>query len=268
MTPSNPPQFDAPTKAINQQQLLDSNEPNPWQIENAAGQSPFLLTCDHAGTRIPRRLGLLGLSNEELHRHIGWDIGAAEVSRRLSTALDATLILQPYSRLVIDCNRPLSSPDSIATISERTVIPGNADIHPIDAALRAHEIFQPYHACIESELERREREARPTILIAMHSFTPVYLGQARPWHIGVLYNRDRRLAHALRDALQAEPGIVVGDNEPYDVSDETDYAIPVYGERRGLLHVEVEIRQDLIMDATGQQDWALRLARLLPPLSE
>lgn len=246
--------------------LLEPDEPSAVGIERATGGSAFLLLCDHAGQRIPRRLGTLGLPAEELERHIAWDIGAAAVGSRLSAALDATLIRQTYSRLVIDCNRPLHSPQSIVRTSERTEVPGNQHVPADDVAQRRREIFEPYHACIREHLDARRLRGQPTLLVSLHSFTPVFLGDPRPWHAGVLYHRDDRLAKALGAALRAEPGLVVGDNEPYAVSDETDYAIPEYGERGGLPHVELEIRQDLIEHASGQEEWALRLARLLPPL--
>jgi predicted N-formylglutamate amidohydrolase len=248
--------------------LLAHDEPRSFQVENASGRSTYFLICDHAGTRIPRQLGSLGLPAEELQRHIGWDIGAAAVALKLADALDATLILQPYSRLVVDCNRPLHSPESIVSISDGTSIPGNHEISPTDASLRQLEIFTPYHARIRDELDARQCRKQPTVLIAMHSFTPIYRGHQRPWHVGVLYNRDARLAHALGAALRAETGLIVGDNEPYTVSDDTDYSIPEHGERRGLPHVEIEIRQDLIADEDGQNAWGLRLARLLLPLLE
>ncbi|HSD34127.1 MAG TPA: N-formylglutamate amidohydrolase, partial [Alphaproteobacteria bacterium] len=133
-----------------------------------------------------------------------------------------------------------------------------------ERASRIAEIFEPYHRRIVAELDRRRAEGRPTVLIAMHSFTPVFKGAARPWHIGVLYNRDPGFAHILRDLLAAEGDLAVGDNEPYFISDESDYGIPVHGERRGIPHVELEIRQDLIADALGQEAWAERLSRLLP----
>lgn len=202
-----------------------------------------------------------------MQRHIGWDIGAAGVALKLADALDATLIMQPYSRLVIDCNRPPGSPEAIVTVSERTSIPGNQAISAADIARRMREIFAPYHARIREALDARLARAQASLLVAIHSFTPVYLGQPRPWHVGVLYNRDPRMARALGEALRAEAGMVVGDNEPYTVSDDTDYSIPEYGERRGLPHVELEIRQDLIADEAGQQQWAARLARLLHPLA-
>lgn len=238
------------------------------QLLRASGSSPYLLLCDHAGNRVPRSLGGLGLPDAELQRHIAWDIGAAPLTTLLSEVLDATAVLQRYSRLVIDCNRPLHSPDSIAARSENRLVPGNQQVSAADVEQRQREIFAPYHACIRDQLEARLRRGQTTLLIAIHSYTPVYLGQARPWHAGVLYHRDARLARALGAALRAEPGLLVGDNEPYSVGDDTDYAIPEYGERRGLPHVELEVRQDLIADAAGQQQWAQRLARLLRPIAE
>jgi len=248
--------------------LLAADEPPPWQVEQASGRSPYFLTCDHAGTRLPRRLGGLGLAKGELQRHIGWDIGAAGLSRQLAALLGATLVLQPYSRLVIDCNRPPQAPDSIARRSEATVIAGNRRLPRAAAAQRRREIFEPYHARIRALLDARLQRGQPTLLVAMHSFTPVYLGQARPWHVGLLYHRDARLAQALGSLLRQDAGLCVGDNQPYALSDDGDYGIPEHGERRGLPHVELEIRQDLIADPAGQRRWALRLARCLRMLEQ
>jgi predicted N-formylglutamate amidohydrolase len=243
--------------------LLAPDEPPCFSVHREQGRSPFVLIADHAGQRVPRALRDLGLPQSELDRHIGWDIGIASVTRLLADALDAVAILQSYSRLVIDCNRPLGAPGSIVTVSDGTAVPANLGLRPADAAARAREIFVPYHRRIAAELDARQG-ASPPVLIAMHSFTPVFGGVARPWHAGVLHHRDTRLARALLRALSEEPGLVVGDNQPYSVSDATDYAIPVHGEQRGLLHVELEIRQDLIADAHGQSQWAQRLARILP----
>jgi predicted N-formylglutamate amidohydrolase len=244
--------------------LIAPDEPPPFVVEQPEARSPFFLTADHAGNLLPRRLGDLGLDTKERERHIAWDIGIAEVSRLLAVQLDAFLILQAYSRLVIDCNRSPEAATSIVNLSELTTIPGNQHVDPTDRELRVRQIFTPYHDRIVTELDRRSRLGTPTVLIAMHSFTPVFKDVARPWHIGVLYNRDRRFAGIVLDLLRAEGDLVVGDNEPYSVSDETDYTIPVHGEGRKLPHVELEIRQDLIVDAKGQKAWADRLSRLLP----
>ncbi len=246
--------------------LLGAGDPPPVEVLREDGASPWLLIADHAGQAIPAALSQLGLPQREIDRHIGWDIGIAGVTARLAERLDACAVLQAYSRLVIDCNRPLDAPGSIVERSDGTLVPGNAALDPDARERRIAEIFQPYHARIAAELDRRAAAGRPTLLVAMHSFTPEMAGQRRPWHAGVLYQRDPRLAHALLRALREEGDLVVGDNQPYAVSDATDYAIPVHAERRGLAHVELEIRQDLIADAAGQQAWAERLARLFAAL--
>jgi predicted N-formylglutamate amidohydrolase len=232
--------------------LLQADEPAPFSCLPGDVGSPYVLTADHAGRLIPERLGALGLSEAELSTHIAWDIGIAALSRLVASELGAFLILQTYSRLVIDCNRPIDTPGSIVELSEYTQVPGNRNLSERERSCRAREVFHPYHARIEQELERRERAGQRTVLIAMHSFTPRFKGVTRPWEVGVLYNRDKRLAVRLLDALRAE-GLVVGDNEPYFVSDDTDYGIPRYGEQRGNVHVEMEFRQDLIADEPGQR---------------
>jgi len=243
--------------------LLGPEDVPPVQQYNAAGRSPFLLICDHYGRLIPKALGDLGLEESELTRHIAWDIGIAGVADTLSKQLDAHLMVQRYSRLVIDCNRPPHVASSIPRISDATTIPGNEGLSSAAAAIRRREIFDPYHRRIGEVIGERLRDRRSTVLIALHSFTPVYAGIARPWHIGTLYHRDARLPPLLLKLLRAEPDLVVGDNEPYAVSDETDYTIPVHGEARGLINTGIEIRQDLISDQAGQQQWAERLARIL-----
>ncbi len=244
--------------------LLAADEPDPVMLRHAHGASPFLLTVDHAGKLLPRALHDLGLAEAELARHIGWDIGIAGTSAHLADLLDATMVAQLYSRLVIDCNRRTDVATSIVEVSEATVVPGNLGLTAAQRQARVDALFVPYHAEIVRVLEARSARGQASVLVAMHSFTPVFMGVIRPWHIGVLVNRDRRLAEAMLALLAAEGDLVVGDNEPYRVTDESDYAIPEYGERRGLPHVEIEIRQDLIAEAAGQRAWAERLARLLP----
>ncbi len=242
--------------------LLASADIPPVHEDNAAGRSPFLLTADHYGRAIPRILGDLGLPPGELTRHIAWDPGIAGVADALSKHLDAHLIAQRYSRLVIDCNRPPGAPSSIPAISEATVIPGNEGLARDAAQARRRQIFDPYHRRIAEVIRRRLRDSVPTVLVSLHSFTPVYAGIARPWHIGTLYHRDTRLPPLLLKLLREETDLVVGDNEPYAVSDETDYTIPVHGEARGLMNSGIEIRQDLIAGPAGQRQWADRLARI------
>jgi predicted N-formylglutamate amidohydrolase len=242
--------------------LLGAADVPPVHEGNAAGRSPFLLTCDHYGRLIPRLLGDLGLPETELARHIAWDIGIAGVAEALAQHLDAHLIAQRYSRLVIDCNRPPAAASSIPRISEATTIRGNEGLARDAAAARRAAIFDPYHRRIAEVIERRLRDGVPTVLVSLHSFTPVYAGIARPWHVGTLYQRDTRLPPLLLKLLRGEGDLVVGDNEPYAVSDDTDYTIPVHGEARGLMNSGIEIRQDLIADPAGQQQWADRLARI------
>jgi predicted N-formylglutamate amidohydrolase len=244
--------------------LIAPDEPEPLRLANEAGSSIFFLTCDHGGRAIPRRLGRLGLAERDTYRHIAWDIGIAAVGSLLSAALDAALIVQTYSRLVIDCNRDPTVPSSIPELSEDTAIPGNRNLGDAQRRARHDAIFRPYHERIATALDWRQGESRATVLVALHSFTPVFRNLARPWQVGVLFNRDARLARPLIRLLRDEGDLVVGENEPYRVSDLTDYTIPVHGERRGLPHVEIEIRQDLISDPSGQTAWAERLARLLP----
>ena len=242
--------------------LLGTEDVPPVGEFNAAGRSPFLLTCDHYGRLIPRALGDLGLPESELTRHIAWDIGIAGVAERMSQQLDAHLIVQRYSRLVIDCNRPPSAASSIPRISEATIVPGNEGLAREEAEKRRAEIFDPYHRRIGEIIDARRGQGLPTVLVSLHSFTPVYAGIARPWHIGTLYQRDTHLPPLLLRGLRAEGDLVVGDNEPYAVSDDTDYTIPVHGEARGLINTGIEIRQDLIADPAGQNSWADRLARI------
>ena len=246
--------------------LLGDDDPRPFDLERPKAASPFVIICDHASRRLPRALGALGLAPGALATHIAWDIGALGVARALAAQLDAFVAWQRYSRLVIDCNRPLTAPDSIVTLSERTEVPGNVDVTPADAAARAAEIFHPYHDQITRHLDARHAAGRDTILVSVHSFTPVFLDTPRPWHCGVLFNRDERLAEPLLRLLNDEGDLVVGCNEPYAATPLTDFSLIHHGEARDIPCVEIEIRQDLIADDNpdGQHAWARRLARLLP----
>jgi predicted N-formylglutamate amidohydrolase len=244
--------------------LLATDEPPPFTVDNENGTSPLLIVADHAGKHFPRRLGQLGLSKAECACHIAWDIGVGAVCCLIGKALNAVVVRQNYSRLVIDCNRTPGSGTSILDLSELTHVPGNIGLSERQKLTRVREIFQPYHDRIATELDRRREAARPTALISVHSFTPVFKTVARLWHVGVLYNRDPCFAQILMELLHREEGLVVGDNEPYSITDASDYTIPVHGEQRNLHHVAVEIRQDLITDEAGQQMWAVLFARLLP----
>jgi predicted N-formylglutamate amidohydrolase len=241
--------------------LLEPEDPAPFEVINERARSPFVITCDHAGSALPRRLGSLGIAASELQRHIAFDLGVAELGRMLADRLDACLFLQTYSRLVIDANRPLGTAESIVTLSEHTQIHGNLALSVEQRRLREQEIFLPYQERIARELDGRA--GAPTVLVALHSFTPTFKDVARAWHGGILYGRDARIARPMLDFMRREAGLLIGDNEPYAVSDETDYTVVVHGERRGLPYVEIEVRQDLIADLAGRTSWSDRLARAL-----
>jgi predicted N-formylglutamate amidohydrolase len=217
-----------------------------------------VLVCDHAFNRVPRRLGTLGLEPDQLADHIGWDPGAADVAHRLSKRLDAPLVLSGYSRLVIDCNRPPGSDESIPEQSAGVPVPGNRGLDAEARALRLRGLFEPYHRAIARLLDARAEH--PTLLLSIHSFSPVLDGRQRPWPVGVSCWRDCRLAALLRGALARGGDLLVGDNEPYPIEETIDYTVPVHGEGRGLPSVMIEIRQDEIRTAAEAAAWARRLA--------
>ena len=239
------------------QTLLTPGEPPAFEIVNPDGASAAFLICDHASNRIPRKLGTLGLTEAQRADHIAWDPGAANMARRLSALLDAPLVLSGYSRLVIDCNRPLDSTQLTAPVSGGVTVPGNAAVTTQDRAARLDELHQPYHKAIEALLDARA--GRPTLLLSIHSFTPELDDGPRPWRIAIAYGEDDRLARLLIPVLRQD-GTVVGDNQPYSVSAWSDYSIPVHGERRGIPHVLVETRQDGIRTPETAAAWAEKLA--------
>lgn len=244
---------------------LGRGDPPPFIVENAGAASPFLLIGDHAGVAVPAALGDLGLPAQEMARHIACDIGVAGMGGLLAQALDATFVRQTYSRLVIDCNRGPGWADSIPPISDGTLVPANQSLSPADAAARRDLIFQPYHDAIEAALEARAAEGLPTVLISLHSFTPVMRGAARPWTYGVLHEGHSPYSRAVLGQLRARFGEdAVGDNEPYSLSTETDYSVPAHALSRGIDYLEIEVRQDLIASADGQARVAAVLAEVLP----
>jgi predicted N-formylglutamate amidohydrolase len=243
--------------------LLEPDEPPAFSEWPADGPSSFVIVVDHASNRIPRRLAGLGLPSVELQRHIAWDIGCLGVARQVAAALDAPLIAQNYSRLVIDCNRPPGVASSIAEESEWTTIPGNLALTSEQIDVRRTEIFDPYHERVRALLAARLAAGRSTIVVAQHSMTDCFKGVRRGMHAAILYNRDRRFATLMLDMLRREAALVVGDNEPYFLSDQTDYTVPHHAEGHGLPYVEIEIRQDLILEERGQAEWARRITRAL-----
>lgn len=240
--------------------LLDPDEPPAYEFVNPKGTAKALLICDHASNRLPRRLGDLGLRRDRLDQHIAWDPGAAAVARGLAARLDAPLILGSYSRLAIDLNRPLASPELIATQSDGTPIPGNQGLSAEERRARLAALFLPYHQAIAQWLDAHPD---PRLrLISLHSFTPRLGGQSRPWPIGLAYGRDPRLARQLRPLLARQTGLLVGDNQPYGIEDSHDFTLPTHGERRGIPHVMIEIRQDGLQTQPQVADWVERLARV------
>jgi predicted N-formylglutamate amidohydrolase len=227
------------------------------------GQGRFVLLCDHASNRVPAELGNLGLPATELARHIAWDIGAAGVTEALSALLDAPAILCGTSRLVIDCNRQLDSPALIPVVSDGIQVPGNAALSNASRMARIQKWFQPYHDAVERVLLEREVRWAESIVIAIHSMTRYLDGRSRPWQIALSSCSDRRLTDPVLAALRAPGDLVVGDNEPYAIEPDLDYSIPFHALRRGLLHLQVELRQDEIADAVGQRRWATRFAEVL-----
>ncbi|MBB5686369.1 N-formylglutamate amidohydrolase [Sphingobium boeckii] len=224
--------------------LLSSGDPEPVEILNRSGPSPFLLIVDHAGKHVPARLNGLDLAPSEFDRHIACDIGARDLALSLSAVLDATLVMQRYSRLVIDCNRDPSRVDAIPALSDGTLISANARLSAEDRAHRIHAIHAPYHQAITGILD--ERTDRETVLVALHSFTPVLAGEHRPWHVGILHaDGIPDYARRLLSVLRLNPDMIIGDNEPYHM-DETDFTVPFHAWARNLPYAEIEIRQDLL----------------------
>jgi len=243
--------------------LLQGDELPPVLEYRRNGRSPFMIAVDHAGNRVPRRLRSLGLTSAQLAGHIAWDIGALEVAREMSKILDAPLVAQNYSRLVIDCNRRFEDPTSIPVFSASVQIPGNVALTKEEIEARQQEIFQRYHDHLDHLLEERHKRRQRTILVIQHSMTDVFNGVRRRMHAAVLYNRDDDFARLVLDLLRQQPNLIVGENEPYSARETAGYTLPHHGERRGIPHVEIEIRQDLIGTDAGQKEWGGRLAGIL-----
>jgi|TARA_B110001454_G_scaffold85029_1_gene81752 predicted N-formylglutamate amidohydrolase len=245
---------------VNQfKQLLQSNEPPAFEIFNPQGQSCAVIVCDHASNRIPISLENLGLSSHQLEAHIAWDPGAARVAEKLSSLLDAPLLLSNYSRLVIDCNRPFHALGSIPEQSAGIDIPGNQNLQIACRQQRQREIFDPYQQAVSALLENRPKQK--TLLISVHSFTPHLNNELRPWLIGVCSGKDSRFANLLLPQLKQAVKGPVGNNQPYFIGSETDYTIPVQGEPRGIPSVMLEIRQDRIVTQEQVNSWAELIAK-------
>lgn len=240
--------------------LFGPGDPVPFKLFNAEGGSPFLLIGDHAGAAIPIGLGDLGLSAADQRRHIAVDIGVHGLGHVLARLLDAPFVYQPYSRLVVDCNRDPTHPESIPARSDGTVICGNHGLSLAAKAMRTQSIHRPYHQAIADLIGTRMAAGRDTILVSLHSFTPILNGNIRPWEIGVLYWRGKTdFALSMLNQLRSIEDIIVGDNAPYAM-DATDYTVPFHAFPNALRYAEIEVRQDLIEDVQGQLLWAERIA--------
>jgi len=245
-----------------EESLLAADEPCPFELINAGGRAPVLLICDHATRFIPRALGALGLDKAYLTRHIAWDIGIADVTRRLAERLDAPAMMSHFSRLIVDPNRQPDNPTLIPEISDGVIVPGNRSLSDRQVELRLDTFFRPYHRAINVQLDHMQENGPTPALVSMHSFTPVMRGEERPWEIGILWNRDPRLPQPLMSRLRAE-GLTVGDNLPYSGADEHGYTQHTHGDSRGLANVLIEVRQDLIDTHHGAAAWAGRLGSAL-----
>jgi predicted N-formylglutamate amidohydrolase len=243
--------------------LLGPDDPAPFEVFNPQGRRSALVICDHASRVVPRSLDGLGLDEAVLRRHVGWDIGAAEVSRLLATALDAPALLGGYSRLVIDLNRRLDDPTSICVISDGVVVPGNRGLAPAAVHRRVAAIFRPYHRAVAAAIAGFRGRGIVPAIVSVHSCTPVMRGVERPWHVGVLWDRDRRIATPLMGKLAADPALCVGDNQPYSGRDRVGFSIDGHARAAGLPNVLIEIRQDLIDTHHGAERWAGVLAPVL-----
>ena len=246
--------------------LLFPDELPPF--ERIAGGNPAVLfACDHASARLPRALGTLGLEAGDRARHIAWDIGAAEVAKELAARFDAPCVLARYSRLAVDLNRAPHDPTLIPAISDRTIIPGNRDLGPSDIQRRIDALFRPYHQCLGEAMGELCRQTPAPALIAVHSFTPLFKDERRPWHFGVLWDgRDARIAGPLLKNLRAQPDLCVGDNEPYSGRDRYAFTVDHHARRHGFPHVGIEIRQDLIDSKAGAARFAAILGDALAPI--
>ncbi|RCW83028.1 N-formylglutamate amidohydrolase [Phyllobacterium bourgognense] len=241
-----------------------ANDWHPVRVSNPDGHSQFVILCDHASNHIPASFGTLGLDPDDLQKHIAWDPGALGVSQVMSRELDAALVESCVSRLIVDCNRPLNAPDLVPSLSEVTTIPGNVDLNEVAKSQRIALSHKPYHEAIEKLAHERAGKGLPDpTYVAVHSYTPVYRGVTRPWHIGVIHDDDDRVAAPLIAGLQALSEFNVGINQPYSPADRVYYTLERHASAFGLPAVMIEIRNDLITTAQEQQAWGKMLSRLL-----
>ncbi len=236
-----------------------------WECE---AKLPVLLVCDHASNRIPPELNQLGMDDHLLATHIGWDIGAAEVSKALGEALQVPVVQASNSRLVVDCNRRLDDPSAFPESSDGVAVPGNQKLSEAQRCQRAEQFYWPYHHAIRDQVRKLERLAAAPAIIAVHSFTPTLEGKLRPWHVGALWDKDSRIAAPFMASLLNIGDVMVGDNEPYSGCHPADFTLDHHAEAEGLPHLGIEVRQELISDADGVRHWSAILLEALKPVLE
>lgn len=244
---------------------LGRGDPPPVRTINPAATRPILLIADHAGNAVPAVMNCLGLADEDLVRHIAWDPGAGAVAEELANRWQATAVLAQYSRLIVDLNRPLGDPTAMPEVSDGTEIPANQDLADDERARRANLLYFPYHQDVDTEIARLRLGGPGPIVVSIHSFTPDYGAENRPWHVGIMAATDRRLADRLLDRLRRDPGLVVGDNDPYSGVTH-GYSLRLHGGSQGLANAQIEIRQDLLINDKDVTRWADMLDDALSPL--
>ncbi len=243
--------------------LLGADDPAPYAVLRAEGRAEVLVVCDHASRAIPKSLNKLGLPELATWQHVAWDIGAAELTRGLSALLDAPAVLAGYSRLVVDCNRHPDDPEAFRRKSDGWEIPGNAELDQEARRRRLAACFDPYHDCIAALLKDMTRRGGAPLVVSVHTFTPVLGERPRPWHVGVLWDRDEASARRVLAGLRQHADLVVGDNEPYSGKHPADFTIDQHAERAGLPHVCFEVRQDQFESAAGTERWVRILGSVL-----
>jgi predicted N-formylglutamate amidohydrolase len=248
--------------------LLEVDEAPPFELILPRTTSPLLILCDHARKTTPRCLGLMGLAQSDFEKHIAYDIGGEDVARELARLFDCSLFIAGYSRLVIDLNRHPGDGSSIPEVSGDIEVPANRGLSPEEITRRANTFFWPYHNAVTEQLQRLGENMAMPVVVSIHSFTPEYRGHARPWHVGVLWDQDQRISQPLLERLRSEPGLCIGDNEPYHARNPLGFTMDVHCERNGYPHVLLEIRQDLINDKEKAHCWASLLHRHLSGVFE
>jgi len=243
--------------------LIAAGDAPPYSTYNDSGSARVLLVADHASPLFPAAMHQLGLEDWVLDRHVTWDIGSDQLTRFLADLLDAPAVLAGFSRLIIDPNRQLDDPTAFVEMSDGISIPGNCALNAEQKTLRVQSFFEPYHGAIARRLNDFKASGTVPALISVHTCTPVFAQFVRPWHIGVMWDKDARIARPLMDQLRKVEGVCFGDNEPYSGRHSHDFTIDYHAESAGLPHVGIEVRQDLVRDSDGARKWAGILAAAL-----